>query len=155
MSGQIRAFKCFADRGWESGVIVFAASAGRARTLAYRLIEEVDDFLAIEVRREPDADRWAGGYEGHLNWGIDRDRERYRELGWHCDDDSFCQRCGLYSCNLERHEACYKCELCPECAQLSAAPCPECGLGQRPPDSSANPRQAELSLQDPAAEVNQ
>ena len=47
----------------------------------------------------------------------DRRPEILRLLGWHYDDELYCQSCDLAAMGLPHHAVCPDCEECPTCAR--------------------------------------
>lgn len=95
---KIKAWKISSD--WsEASVIVFAATAGRAKTIGLKTEWFADhDFVEISVYRIPEADSYATDKESVLEGSSRQSSMVMRELGWHCIDESQeeCRECGLY-----------------------------------------------------------
>ena len=72
--------------------VVFAETRGKARSLALSTdCCEDANFTDIEVRREPDADKYYKEGKWHLDWDDPKDRiALVKECGFSCDCDVFC-----------------------------------------------------------------
>lgn len=92
----VRAFKV-SSSDEERSIIVFAATAGRARSLGHGEVGCNDGFLDVHVARERSADGCSMGSEGVLSWEAEANRRVYRSLGWWSADSRVCcVRCELY-----------------------------------------------------------
>lgn len=116
MGSELRAF-CITNSDDEAeALIVFAESASKARKY-YTLFDWYQDssFLDTKVRREPKADKYARTNTPYLVWGKDSEREIYRQLGWRVEEESPCEECELYPCDMAKY-ALNENGLCPECS---------------------------------------
>jgi len=86
--------KAFAVSGDELGVIIFAESANKARSMGAGADEcDCEEYIHLSVRRVPEVDHLADS-SGILSW--DGNSKIYRDLNWRptdCTGD--CHSCGL------------------------------------------------------------
>jgi hypothetical protein len=77
------------------GVIVFHYCASRAKALAFYYDDHLMDFAFVDlkVRRNKEADKFATKEPSVFDFQLHS--KEYRELGWHCQDSSVCDWCGL------------------------------------------------------------
>lgn len=112
------------DGDEEPGVIVFAETASKAKSLAHHGEGFDCEWTDMAAKRLPSADQYATQINGTiLFWHVVAHRRIYRNLGWRMFEAETCDSCNRFEDDQipeSRRVECAEGELCADCLQKAS-----------------------------------
>ena len=126
----LKAFRVSSDHA-EVSVIVFAATVGRAKSMALRELEfDGFEFTELKARREKKADAFATR-EQALTMYTPVEQKIYQSIGWHEFEANYCDGCGEYEFSLLPETKLNEYDLCATCMRMETEGEAESAKAQR------------------------